>query len=87
MQDLKTGHLHHASPKAQFYGQVSPFLLGPDEWYRRELAQIIGSFASVFVSSGIYILYRSVYELPSTNFPVPTAAIWLVLPCSLSKAY
>lgn len=40
------------------------------------LSQIIGSFASVFVSSGIYVLYRSVYELPSTNFPVPTAAIW-----------
>ncbi|KAL8284255.1 hypothetical protein RQP46_005004 [Phenoliferia psychrophenolica] len=61
MQDLKTGHLHNASPKHQFYGQM------------------IGSFASVFVSSGIYVLYRRVYELPSTSFPVPTAAIWLNL--------
>ncbi|KAM0756007.1 OPT superfamily oligopeptide transporter [Meredithblackwellia eburnea MCA 4105] len=61
MQDLKTGYLHNASPKAQFYGQM------------------IGSLASVFVSSGIYALYRRVYELPSTNFPVPTATIWLNL--------
>ncbi|KAK4698315.1 hypothetical protein P7C70_g7965, partial [Phenoliferia sp. Uapishka_3] len=61
MQDLKTGHLHNASPKAQFYGQM------------------IGSLASVFVSSAIYVLYRRVYELPSTSFPVPTAAIWLNL--------
>ena len=35
MQDLKTGHLLGASPKAQFYGQM------------------IGSFASVFIASGI----------------------------------
>lgn len=61
MQDLKTGHLHGASPRAQFYGQL------------------IGSAASVFVSSGIYILYRRVYELPSTSFPVPSAGIWLNL--------
>lgn len=58
MQDLKTGHLHGASPKAQFQGQM------------------IGSLASVFVSSGIYVLYRNLYDLPSTSFPVPTAAIW-----------
>ncbi|ORY65650.1 OPT oligopeptide transporter protein-domain-containing protein [Leucosporidium creatinivorum] len=61
MQDLKTGHLHGASPKAQFQGQM------------------IGSLASVFVSSGIYVLYRNLYDLPSTTFPVPTAAIWLNL--------
>jgi len=41
--------------------------------------QLIGSFASVFVSTGVYCLYRSVYQLPSTAFPVPTAAIWCVL--------
>ncbi|GAA5826886.1 hypothetical protein JCM3770_003360 [Rhodotorula araucariae] len=41
--------------------------------------QLIGSFASVFVSTGVYCLYRRVYELPSTAFPVPTAAIWLNL--------
>lgn len=35
MQDLKTGHLLGASPKAQFYGQM------------------IGSFASVFIASGL----------------------------------
>lgn len=38
--------------------------------------QIIGSLASVFVSTGVYCLYRRVYTLPSTAFPVPTAAIW-----------
>ncbi|GAA5827436.1 hypothetical protein JCM11251_003813 [Rhodosporidiobolus azoricus] len=61
MQDLKTGYLWGASPRAQFQGQL------------------IGSFASVFVSTGVYCLYRRVYELPSTSFPVPTAAIWLNL--------
>ncbi|SCZ87615.1 BZ3500_MvSof-1268-A1-R1_Chr2-2g05081 [Microbotryum saponariae] len=67
MQDLKTGHLQGASPKAQFQGQM------------------IGSLASVFVSSGIYVLYRRVYDLPSTNFPVPTAAIWLNLARLVNK--
>ncbi|GAA5889667.1 hypothetical protein JCM6882_007098 [Rhodosporidiobolus microsporus] len=61
MQDLKTGYLWGASPRAQFQGQL------------------IGSFASVFVSTAVYCLYRRVYELPSTAFPVPTAAIWLNL--------
>ncbi|KAH9464513.1 hypothetical protein MJO29_001856 [Puccinia striiformis f. sp. tritici] len=41
--------------------------------------QIIGSFVSVFVSSGAYILYSKTYTLPSTTFPVPTAAVWLSL--------
>ncbi|GAA5908348.1 hypothetical protein JCM5296_001288 [Sporobolomyces johnsonii] len=61
MQDLKTGYLWKASPRAQFKGQM------------------IGSFASVFVSTALYCLYRRAYELPSTSFPVPTAAIWLNL--------
>ncbi|EFP87775.1 uncharacterized protein PGTG_13561 [Puccinia graminis f. sp. tritici CRL 75-36-700-3] len=41
--------------------------------------QMIGSFVSVFVSSGAYILYSRTYTLPSNTFPVPTAAIWLSL--------
>ena len=41
--------------------------------------QLIGSLASVFVSTGVYCLYRRAYEFPSTAFPVPTAAIWLNL--------
>ncbi|WAQ85783.1 hypothetical protein PtA15_6A412 [Puccinia triticina] len=41
--------------------------------------QMIGSFVSVFVSSGAYILYSRTYALPSSTFPVPTAAIWLSL--------
>ncbi|KAF9940802.1 hypothetical protein BGZ67_006819 [Mortierella alpina] len=61
MQDLKTGHLLAASPKAQFY------------------AQLIGSLASVFISTGVYKLYSSAYELPGPEFAVPTAKVWLDL--------
>ncbi|KAG0265382.1 hypothetical protein DFQ27_000669 [Actinomortierella ambigua] len=61
MQDLKTGHLMGASPKAQFYGQL------------------IGSVASVFISTGVYQLYSNAYSLPSSTFPVPTAQVWLQL--------
>ncbi|GAA5951566.1 hypothetical protein JCM3765_005972 [Sporobolomyces pararoseus] len=61
MQDLKTGYLWQASPKAQFQGQL------------------VGSLASVFVSTALYCLYRRVYDFPSTAFPVPTAALWLNL--------
>ncbi|KAF8928198.1 OPT oligopeptide transporter protein-domain-containing protein [Dissophora ornata] len=61
MQDLKTGHLMGASPKAQFWGQL------------------IGSLASVFISTGVYKLYSSTYELPGPQFAVPTAKVWLDL--------
>ncbi|KAF9199233.1 hypothetical protein BGZ49_010672 [Haplosporangium sp. Z 27] len=61
MQDLKTGHLMGASPKAQFWGQL------------------IGSLASVFISTGVYKLYSSAYELPGDQFTVPTAKVWLDL--------
>lgn len=61
MQDLKTGHLLGASPKAQFYGQL------------------IGSVASVFISTGVYKLYSHAYELPGPQFAVPTAKVWLDL--------
>lgn len=83
MQDMKTGYLWGSSPKAQFHGQVrfdarsrssAPFLN-----CFLVCAQLIGSLASVFVSTGVYCLYRRVYEFPSTAFPVPTAAIWLNL--------
>ncbi|KAF9178543.1 hypothetical protein BGZ51_007693 [Haplosporangium sp. Z 767] len=61
MQDLKTGHLLAASPKAQFW------------------AQLIGSLASVFISTGVYKLYSTAYELPGPQFAVPTAKVWLDL--------
>ncbi|KAF9926367.1 hypothetical protein FBU30_004031 [Linnemannia zychae] len=61
MQDLKTGHLLGASPKAQFW------------------AQLIGSLASVFISTGVFKLYSSAYELPGPQFAVPTAKVWLDL--------
>ncbi|KAJ2607448.1 OPT super [Coemansia sp. RSA 1365] len=59
MQDLKTGHLLNASPRAQFAGQI------------------IGSVFSVFVTAGAYLLYTNVYPIPSRQFPVPTAQVWL----------
>lgn len=59
MQDLKTGHLLGASPRAQFYGQV------------------VGSVYSAFVSSWVYKLYDSVYEIPGKLFRIPTAVVWI----------
>lgn len=41
--------------------------------------QMIGSLASVFVSSAAYKLYTRVYTIPGPEFRVPTAAIWLNL--------
>ncbi|KAG0093494.1 hypothetical protein BGZ93_007562 [Podila epicladia] len=61
MQDLKTGHLLGASPKAQFW------------------AQLIGSLFSVFISTGVFKLYSSAYQLPGPEFAVPTAKVWLDL--------
>ncbi|CAN6657548.1 hypothetical protein TRVA0_030S00298 [Trichomonascus vanleenenianus] len=59
MQDLKTGHLIGASPKAQF------------------VAQMIGSTWSVVLSSLIYRLYDTVYDIPGHLFRIPTAVIWI----------
>lgn len=59
MQDLKTGHLVGASPRAQF------------------IAQIIGTIYSVFLSSIMYKVYNAVYTIPSAQFRVPTAVIWI----------
>ncbi|KAK6457776.1 OPT oligopeptide transporter protein-domain-containing protein [Scheffersomyces xylosifermentans] len=59
MQDLKTGHLIGASPKAQF------------------IAQIIGTLYSVFLSSVMYKVYNSVYDIPGDMFRIPTAIIWI----------
>ncbi|KAG0149202.1 hypothetical protein CROQUDRAFT_40290 [Cronartium quercuum f. sp. fusiforme G11] len=41
--------------------------------------QMIGSFVSAFVSSAVYLIYSRTFKLPSTAFPVPTAAVWLSL--------
>lgn len=59
MQDLKTGHLLGASPKAQF------------------TAQLVGTIYSVFLSSIMYKVYNSVYEIPSLTFRIPTAVVWI----------
>ncbi len=59
MQDLKTGHLIGAAPKAQFYGQM------------------VGSFVGAIVSAGVYQLYTNVYEVPGSQFEVPTAYVWI----------
>ncbi|OWB63376.1 hypothetical protein B5S29_g4352 [[Candida] boidinii] len=59
MQDLKTGHLLGASPKAQF------------------IAQMIGTVYSIILSSIIYKVYTSVYEIPGKIFRIPTSVIWI----------
>ncbi|AEO61849.1 hypothetical protein MYCTH_2312493 [Thermothelomyces thermophilus ATCC 42464] len=59
MQDLKTGHLLGAAPKAQFWGQV------------------IGATAGALVSTFIYRMYTSVYQIPGDLFQVPTGYVWI----------
>jgi len=59
MQDLKTGHLLGASPKAQFYGQI------------------IGSVVGAVLSTAVYKMYVSVYEIPGDVFQTPTAYVWV----------
>ncbi|PWY94760.1 OPT superfamily oligopeptide transporter [Aspergillus sclerotioniger CBS 115572] len=59
MQDLKTGHLLGASPKAQFYGQI------------------IGSLVGAVLSTAVYKMYVSVYEVPGPMFQTPTAYVWI----------
>ena len=59
MQDLKTGQILKASPKAQFFGAM------------------IGSIFGALISPFIYRMYTSVYELPSTLFPIPQAYVWI----------
>lgn len=41
------------------------------------VAQLIGTIYSVFLSSIMYKVYNSVYEIPSQMFRVPTAIIWI----------
>jgi OPT family oligopeptide transporter len=59
MQDLKTGHLLGASPKAQFYGQM------------------IGSLVGAVLSTAVYKMYVSVYDIPGDMFQTPTAYVWI----------
>lgn len=59
MQDLKTGQLLGASPRAQF------------------IAQCIGTLFLVALSSVMYKVYNQVYTIPSDNFRIPTAIIWV----------
>ena len=40
-------------------------------------AQLLGSFISIFSTVALYRLYTSVFTVPSSDFPVPTAFIWL----------
>jgi uncharacterized oligopeptide transporter (OPT) family protein len=39
--------------------------------------QLIGSFFSIFFGVSAYMLYSSAYDIPGTQFPVPTAEIWV----------
>lgn len=41
------------------------------------VAQCIGTIYSIFLSSIMYKVYNSVYEIPSKMFRIPTAVIWI----------
>ncbi|CDZ98057.1 Tetracycline resistance protein TetB/drug resistance transporter [Phaffia rhodozyma] len=41
--------------------------------------QLVGSLASVFVSTAAFKMYKSVYVIPGPAFPAPTAGVWLNL--------
>lgn len=41
------------------------------------ISQMIGSVASVFFSVGAYALFSSAWDIPSNDFPVPSANIWI----------
>lgn len=73
---MQSGELMQDFKTAQLHG------VHPANMFR---GQLIGSLASVFISSGAYILYSKTYTLPSTTFPVPTAAVWLSLARLLNK--
>ncbi|WEJ97045.1 OPT super [Yamadazyma tenuis] len=41
------------------------------------IAQLTGTVYSIFLSSIMYKVYNSVYEIPSKMFRIPTAVIWI----------
>ncbi|RGP58389.1 oligopeptide transporter [Fusarium longipes] len=63
MQDLKTGHLLGAAPKAQFWGQV--------------IGATAGAVLSAFIYRIYTKWISSVYTIPGDLFQVPTAYVWI----------
>jgi OPT family oligopeptide transporter len=61
MQDLKTGHLLGAAPKAQFWGQI--------------IGATVGAVVSAFIYRLYTTVYEG--ELPGDLFQVPTAFVWI----------
>lgn len=49
--------------------------------------QMIGSLASVFVSTAGYKFYTSVYQIPGPQFAVPSAGVWLNLARLLNNGH
>jgi len=43
------------------------------------ICQLIGSFASIFVTTTLYNMYTKAYQIPGPSFPAPTAYVWLNL--------
>ncbi|XBW34938.1 hypothetical protein QEN19_000502 [Hanseniaspora menglaensis] len=41
------------------------------------IGMIIGTCYSIFLSSGLYLLYNKVYVIPSEEFRIPTALVWI----------
>eukprot|EP00210_Caulerpa_lentillifera_P008048 g7685.t1 len=40
-------------------------------------AQLIGSFVSIFVSVGVYALYKTAWKIPGEELSAPSANVWL----------
>ncbi|KAL6929747.1 hypothetical protein ACO0SA_001151 [Hanseniaspora valbyensis] len=41
------------------------------------IGMLIGTCYSIFLSSGLYMLYNKVYVIPSEEFRIPTALVWI----------
>ena len=77
MQDFKTAHLVgetlHDFSQPTLDGRFASGVPPRPQFF----AQIIGSFASVFISVGVYVLYTTAWDVPGEELPVPSAEIWL----------
>jgi uncharacterized oligopeptide transporter (OPT) family protein len=83
MQDLKTGHLLGAAPKAQFWGQVIGATAGAilSAFIYRLYTALVFSHATGIPppdqDPSLTFFTSSVYEVPGDLFQVPTAYVWI----------
>lgn len=80
MQDLKTGHLLGAAPKAQFWGQIIGATTGAilSAYFYKVYTRWVFSMAGISSFSLMTFCHlRSAYDIPGDLFPVPTAYVWV----------